>query len=231
MNRGDTVSLMLDYQVNGQSLTQGAYSEDATMNSNAQALDGVTSYSKGVKYTGNIQTRSSSDYTVSGNIVTGMIGFYPIALSASVSGSSWTHKKTATFTSNYTSTSAGSITTVTVDSSIVTKDKIIWVRIRDNAGKRNGYFTGSDSFFINYRVANGSTSACSNAARLTTYCASNGTYGQYAGSYGVYPYSITNAGVVNIYGRYSSSNSLTINGTFTVDIFTLDYPTGYGPVF
>lgn len=27
MNRGDTVSLMLDYQVNGQSLTQGAYSE------------------------------------------------------------------------------------------------------------------------------------------------------------------------------------------------------------
>ena len=58
----------------------------------------------------------------------------------------------------------------------------------------------------------------------------SGTAGT-AGQYGVYGYSISNAGVVTIRKRYNSNYSLTVNGTFTVEVHKLTYPTGSGPVF
>ena len=49
---------------------------DGTMTSANQSLNGVISYSKGVKYTGNIQTKTSSDLTASGATVTAPAGYY-----------------------------------------------------------------------------------------------------------------------------------------------------------
>lgn len=50
---------------------------DATISSNAQSLDGVISYgADGTKYTGSIETKSSSDITVSGRTVTIPAGYY-----------------------------------------------------------------------------------------------------------------------------------------------------------
>lgn len=114
-----------------------------------------------------------------------------------------------------------------------TKDKIIYVRIRDKAGKRNGYFVGSDCFFINDKKANDTTNLLSIGMRGTTlYSANNGGYKiSTAGSstgYGVYARSIKSDGVVQIYTKYSS-NAGSVNGTYHIEVYTLEYPDGISP--
>lgn len=146
-------------------------------------------------------------------------------------GSEWTHIGSTELTVSTTSTSAASAGTISCGSTAADKDAIIYVRIRDKEGKRAGYFVGSDAYFMNYNKANGSTSAFAVPAvmcyRYTTSSAWAGT----AGQYGVYGYSISNAGVVTIRRRYNSNYSLTINSTYQVDVFKLTYPTGYPAVF
>lgn len=145
-------------------------------------------------------------------------------------GSNYTLLASKDVTVNTTSTSAASATTISIGSDVVNKSKIIYVRIRDKAGKRAGYFLGSDTFFINYQKANGSTSTLTYAARIIHRYSTSSQYGQYVGAtttgYGVYGYSISNAGVVKIYRRYNSNYSLTINGTYSVEVYALDYPDG-----
>lgn len=146
-------------------------------------------------------------------------------------GTNWTLLGSTELTVNTTSTSAASAGTISCGSTAADKDSIIYVRIRDKEGKRAGYFAGSDAFFVNYNKANGSTSAFAVPAvmcyRYTTSSAWAGT----AGQYGVYGYSISNAGVVTIRRRYNSNYSLTINSTYSVDVFKLTYPTGYPTIF
>lgn len=142
----------------------------------------------------------------------------------------WTKIASTTETVNTTSTTAASVTTISLGSSYYTKNKIIYVRIRDQAGKRSGYHYGSDTYFMNYYNANSATTTLTYGARITYYVNTSGAYVAYSGAtttcYGVYGYSITSAGVLNIYRRYSSSNSLTINGTFDIDVYVLDPPPG-----
>ena len=129
-------------------------------------------------------------------------------------------------TANTTTTSATSLQSITI-STAWTSAKMIYVRIRDKAGKRNGYFYGSDCFFINYLSANSSTNTLTNGGRIiTTY---NNQWAQYASGtsgYGVYVYDINSSGRVRIYTRYNSTNSRTINGTYKVEIYSLDWPDG-----
>ena len=148
-------------------------------------------------------------------------------------GSSWTKVGTTweLEVANYTSTTAVYAGSKTYNSSISTKDKIIWIRIRDKAGKRAGYFAGSDTFFINTNRGNGSTSTYATAGRfIHRYTASN-AWATYIGNSGVYGYSLSSAGNLVVRKAYSSTNSLTIDGTYLVDVFILDYPTGYPAVF
>lgn len=148
-------------------------------------------------------------------------------------GSSWTKVgETWELTvENYTSTAAVSAGFKAFNSSVSTKDKIIWIRIRDKAGKRPGHFAGSDTFFINTNRGNGSTSTYATAGRfIHRYTASN-AWATHIGNAGVYGYSISSAGNIVIRKCYSATNSLTIDGTYLVDVFILDYPTGYPAVF
>lgn len=149
---------------------------------------------------------------------------------ASGGSSSWKKLGETDITVNTTATTAASVGSITCGSEAATKDKIIYVRVRDNAGKRAGYFTGSDSFFINFYKANNSTSTLTTASRLIVRYTTSNAYNEYTGGsttgYGVYGYSITNAGKVNIYTRYNSNYSLTIDGTYHVEVYALDYPDG-----
>ena len=148
-------------------------------------------------------------------------------------GSSWT-KVGETWElaiEDYTSTTAVFAGTKTYGSSIVTKDKIIYVRIRDKAGKRAGYFAGCDTFFINTNKANGSTSTYTTAGRFIHRYTSGNAWGTAVGSYGVYGYSISNAGVLTLRKCYNANYSLKIEGTYLIDVFTLDYPSGYPSIF
>jgi hypothetical protein len=132
---------------------------------------------------------------------------------------------------NITGTSATSFDSITI-SSAWTDAKIIYVRIRDTASTapRAGYFYGSDCWFINYQAGNSSTSSLTYAARSIHRYSTSSVWGGYTSGtttgYGIYAYDINTSGRVRIYTRYSSSYSLTIDGTYKVEVYALDWPDG-----
>jgi len=139
-------------------------------------------------------------------------------------GGGWTKiGNTTELAVNTTSTSAASAGTISIGSSYYTDAYIIYVRIRDKEGKRNNYFYGSDSFFINYYKASSQTQTLSVAGIIYYKYASN-AYTGYTGSYGVYGYSINSSGTLTIRKRYSSSNTTTINSTYLIDVYYIAPP-------
>lgn len=111
-----------------------------------------------------------------------------------------------------------------------TQDRMIYVRIRDKAGKRPGYFLGTDNFFFNSRKASGTTHDCDHCARVLYYRTTYSSYYAYTRDpYGIYAYSISKEGEVRIYSKYSSGYSGIIDGTYKVEVYALDYPDGISP--
>lgn len=140
--------------------------------------------------------------------------------------SPWTLIDSQEIAVSTTATSAKAVATIAGGSAISTADKIVWVHIRDKAGERAGYFYGSDAFFINYIKANDSDATFTYPAVYCIHVSTSGTYESTIGQYGVYGYSISNEGSLIIRRRYSSTTTLTIDGTFQVDVYTLDLPDG-----
>lgn len=134
---------------------------------------------------------------------------------------------------NTTSTTNTNVGSINCGSEAYTKNKILYVRIRDKAGRRNGYCYGSDNYFINLNAGLDYTDTYSNASRFIHKTTSDGKYAIYmsasASCYGVYAYSISSQGVLTIYTRYNANNTLTINGTYHVEVYTLDFPDGVSP--
>ena len=149
-------------------------------------------------------------------------------------GSSYELIGTAEVTANTTSTTATQIATITVNPSAWQHAKIIYVRIRDKAGKRKGYFYGNDDFFININQATGSTSDLTSGGRFSIRVNnSNVTEVSSASSatgYGVYASTVKTDGKITIYTRYQSSSSRTINGTYKVEVYLLAWPDGVNPL-
>lgn len=133
-------------------------------------------------------------------------------------------------TVNTSSSAQTEVATIDCGEEAYTKDKMIYVRIRDKAGIRNGYFYGTDNFFFNTRKANGETYDCDQCARILFRRTNYGTYSAYtSNTYGVYGYTITSTGLVRIYSRYNSSYTGTINGTSHIEVYSLEYPDGVSP--
>lgn len=96
---------------------------DATMTNANQSLNGVTSYANGVKYTGNIQTKTSSDLTASGATVTTPAGYYASNASKSVASGTVTAPASISGTSATLSTGTNTLTlskTVSVTPNVTT---------------------------------------------------------------------------------------------------------------
>ena len=124
---------------------------------------------------------------------------------------------------NTTNTTATNLTTISVGTSAYTKDKLLYVRIRDHAGKRAGYFYGSDTFFMNDNAASGLTNTYNTpTCHYARYTGANEFLGG-TGYYGVYGYSIASNGNLVLRTRYNSTNSTTINGTYDVQVFLIDF--------
>ena len=152
---------------------------------------------------------------------------------AALPGASYTKIGEITFTTSTTGTSAAAISGATfTNSALSTKNSIVYVRVRDTAGARAGYFYGSDSWFINYQKANNSTSALTYGARTAIRYSTSSQWGVYqtatTSGYGVYPYDINSSGRVRMYQRYNSNYSLTVNGTYKAEFYLLNWPDGVG---
>ena len=83
---------------------------DATLDSNSKLLSGYTAYANGAKYTGSIQTKTSSDLTASGATVTVPAGYYASQATKSVSSGSATAPATISGTSASVSTGTNTLT-------------------------------------------------------------------------------------------------------------------------
>ena len=164
--------------------------------------------------------------------------YSPVSVNVSGGTSSWTLVAQSEFTANITNTGTATITGADVEFSLsdVTNSQMWYVRVRDKAGKRNGYFYGSDSFFFWTDVSSGIGSvgiraclACGSSGTMTVQTSNGGTVYGFEG-YGIYlsgnghdvPY-------LQMGGRYNSSMTGTINGTFKIELYKLAWPDNISP--
>jgi len=169
-------------------------------------------------------TATASDVAV-GKFFLSAAGVLTEGTSSGGGASPWTLINSQEHFVNTTSTSASTAVTIAGGSAISTAEKIVWVHIRDKAGARAGYFFGSDAFFINYNRGSGSTTTFAVPAALCLRY-NNGAYSGTVGQYGVYGYSISSTGSLIVRRRYNATYTLTINGTYKIDVYTLDLPSG-----
>ena len=123
-----------------------------------------------------------------------------------------------------TSTTATLVKTVTPEESILDKDALVYIVIKDKAGKRNGYFYKYFYFGFCNQQANGNAGAPTYINCLMSI--NNNLYSMQTNSlYGIYP-SVINSGDVQIYERYGANSSRTIDGTYVIEIYKMQLPDG-----
>lgn len=153
--------------------------------------------------------------------------------------SAWTKVAETSYQVSTTNTSSETVATwETGHSELWTSDKIVYVRIRDTAGKRAGHFYGTDTFFMNTYPANSSTAtSTSSGSIINIWSVDTATgkpymqrYGYSTTGYGVYPNMFYSDGKIRIMARVNSAYSRTIDGTYKVEVYLLDPPTG-APIF
>lgn len=173
-------------------------------------------------------TTAVADDVASGKYFYTSAGVRTQGTSSGGGGSSYTLLVSKELTVNQTSTSATSKLDIALPNGRFT-NAILYVRIRDKAGKRNGYFYGSDNFVVDIVKANGSGAqtyipkVCYGISSSGTYLntTSSNTYTA-NGGYGVYVNTVNDSNGVRIYARYNSALG-TINGTFTIDVYSLKW--------
>jgi len=144
-------------------------------------------------------------------------------------GDGWT--KVYSFSKEATTTSTSAVTWTTATVGAIPADKLLYIRIRDSAGPRAEHFYGCDTLAIPRFVAG----AAWNFVQILSKYDENNTL-SFAWptstvsptSYGIWVSGVlSSAGRITFKARYNATSSYTINGTFNVDVFTADYPSGY----
>lgn len=121
---------------------------------------------------------------------------------------------------------SGTVTEGTIDlSGELTKDDIVFIHIRDKAGKREGYVYGSDNIILNDALANEVPEGQAASVGTVMLYVADSIYKTTGGHYGVYGGILTNGNDLNvtILSKYSSSRGI-INGTFNCKVYKLIMP-------
>lgn len=169
------------------------------------------------------KTNTSQSYT---------LAQMPNAISSISSGGSssyqliYTQNLTA---NNITSTTATNFTTISVGSAIHTANTLVYVKIRDSQAPRVGYFIGTDAWFANPFAANGTTNTVTACGKNTYRYNSDSTFGSTDSGYGLYGYSINSSGALVIRQRYHATYTLTIDGTYVLEVYLLQWPDNISP--
>lgn len=179
-----------------------------------QAITGTAT--QGITPTGTLNITENDTYDVT--------NYASAVVNVPSSGSSgWT--KVAETSYQVSTTSTYNVMLRTGNTDIWTSDKLLYIRIRDTAGPRSGYFYGSDNFVPNFKALSGSETATTNILK-NCYKYSSGAYSTFSNSYGGRVTNVDSSGDITIPFRYSSSYSGTINGTYSVQVYLLDMPSG-----
>ena len=138
-------------------------------------------------------------------------------------GSSYTLLGSKEFEVSTTSTSVTDVGSFNVPG-VWTKDVMIYIKVRDKAGKRQDYWVSHDSIWINYKLATGTNA-------ITTHGSVTIGKNLITGSsdIGVYPASIQPNDDVIIKSKYSSAYG-TIDGTYVVEVYALPWPKDDSPL-
>lgn len=176
-----------------------------------------------------VTTAAAAD-VASGKIFLAADGTITTGTSSGGGGSNWTLLASQEYTVSTTSTSNTSVGNITLPyPDYVDAETVLWVHIRDKAGMRSGYFYGSDAIFLHYQLASGSTNSLSIRPIMIFRASSDTAYSAAASAYGVYAYRLyytSSAHYVQIYRRYNSSSTGTIDGTYKCDVYKLTMPDG-----
>jgi hypothetical protein len=131
------------------------------------------------------------------------------------------------FTVITSSTTQTDVGTIACGSEAFTSDKMLYVRIRDKAGKRPGYFLGVDQLYVNINSANHTNGTIVPSTSLLGYD-SNGTFKSTTTRNGVFSNQLSSDGKLTITAKYNSSYGA-IDGTYHVEVYLLDWPDGVSP--
>ena len=183
----------------------GTDTSDGTLNSNSQLLNGVIAYSKGVKYTGNIQTRSASNSTIT-SAKSYSAGYYANSWTVTPSVSTSGTASAAQILSGYTAWVNGSQLSGTMSNVGAVSTSI-------NPGGTytipRGYHNGSGTVSANQPTYSGDAAANHVLSGKKFYSTSStlqtGTMNSYAHTSPSY---ISPGQTVNIYAGYHDSFSL-----------------------
>ena len=220
----------------GQTTSVTVSSLNVTSNGTYTAPSGTAYSPVSVAVSPNLTTKSitqNGTYAASSDSVDGYS-----SVSVNVAGSSFTKIYENTYTINTTSTTSTVTAYISIDNltslvpNIYTNNLGIYIRIRDQAGKRNGYFYGTDTFCTrtDYQGEGGAYQYFGMPIGYS-YVSGTGTspyYVAFAGG-GVYPADIylypsaNNMMYIDIYQQYKN---FTINGTFKVEVFVFTSPEG-----
>ena len=141
-----------------------------------------------------------------------------------VQGSSYVKLAEDDYTVSTSSTTSALVGYLNATSAAWTSAKMIYVSVRDKAGKRQGYYYGGDFWFANTYPVNGSTSKFGTRCGLAYCYDSNGEWKvSNTNSDGLYAYDIATNGDVRLYSRYNSSTTMTMDGTYHVEVYALSW--------
>ena len=122
------------------------------------------------------------------------------------------------------STSEISVGSISAGEDLISKDKIIFVKIYDKAGKRNGHFYMSSAWM---QTPTPIESSRGTFGRNGVYLTST-TVASFTTKNGVYASDVSANGDVSIKAKYSASTG-TIDGTFAVEVYAIDWPNNESP--
>lgn len=141
-------------------------------------------------------------------------------------GSSYELKYTTSFTISTTSTTSTEVAIIETGVAFKTPSKFLLVCIYDTAGRRNGYFYGSITILEMF------ASWTSTDTKIhKNFCINDdGTTRVNTQLAGPFVSRFYADGRVKLNVRYNADNSGTIDGTYKVDVYFVDYPTGFSPI-
>lgn len=154
-------------------------------------------------------------------------------------GSNWELLASAEVTLNVTSTSTQNLVArLDIDKEILkTNTYYLFSRVRDTAGKRPGYWVGSDQLLISTKTGTGASwtigSESASIGYITYKCSSSGAVqaSVLSAKYGLWLNTATPTfNKLSYSGRYDASGTLTINGTYSIEVYKLTLPDGKTPI-